>query len=78
MTTTRTSNPVTANAKHTELPLSTQRRILRGLKVRENANGLSLVDADDEEGARWWPTDRCDDQVALCLAYEAGLGAWHS
>lgn len=53
------------------------RNILRGLEVRENANGLSLVDADDAEGGRWWPTQRCDDESALALAYESGAGKWH-
>lgn len=84
--TVRTDTAVTANAKHTELPESTQRRILRGLLIRENANGRYLVDredlnADDDYTThcpKWWPEMRCDDDVALCLAYEAGAGKWHT
>lgn len=75
--TTTTSN-VTPDSKMTDLPESTKRRILRGLDVRENASGMYIVDADDQDGAKWWPNERCDDDTALALAYEAGLGSWHT
>ena len=53
------------------------------VKVHRNAYGLHLMDADvdptaGEHGARWWPTERCDDEDDLAAAYANGAGQWHT